>query len=370
MYGILALAIGVTRGQSVVHATWLAGAATIGLAIGGPIRSRAVDRRGPRATLIPLAIGHFGLMLSWAIAVSVNAPLAIQLIAAVAACGTPPPVLSCLRAGWGTWLSEQDNVRSALALQASAQNVVSVAGPALTAVVLATAGATAGLLVCGALVLSGTVIYILATRELGAAPPSSRASVATVSITRLTRRLAPYLGIALCMGLVGGVLQVVALAVLSHVGDINALGLCLAIMPASATVVGAVSTYRIARRPAGRRLTVCLAGLSLPLMCLVIAEDSVLVLALVLFICGAIGALNQIAFFEVVGAAAPDGAEIVTWSAIASAGAVGGTIGVLVAGLISRFGVGQTSLLATFASLVAWALSLRATAPPRTARPA
>ncbi len=137
-----------------------AGALALGAGIGAPLAGRLVDRRGA-LMLIPLAMGHAtGILSLWALG-EAGAPTA-ALVASSAVAGICfPPSGSVLRSRWHEMMDgDADLLRGAFALDSVMIEVSFVAGPLLTAIVVALVSPQAALGVSAALVLAGTSLFV------------------------------------------------------------------------------------------------------------------------------------------------------------------------------------------------------------------
>jgi MFS family permease len=148
------------------------GALALGSAIGAPFQGRVVDWRGESA-LMPLAVAHAGgLVLVWALGAAGAASAAIA-VASFAAGAAIPPVSSVLRSRWPLLLAGRPElVPSAFALDSVMIEIIFVAGPLITTVIVATVGPEYALAVSAACVLAGTAMLLagLHGRERPAGP--------------------------------------------------------------------------------------------------------------------------------------------------------------------------------------------------------
>lgn len=136
------------------------GALALGTALGAPIQGRLVDRRG-LGMLVPLAVLHAaGLLAIW-IAGAADAPAPALASLALLTGAALPPVSPVLRSRWPHLLAEQpDLVASAFAFDSVLIEIVFIAGPVLTTVIVATVGPQYALAVAAACVLIGTLMML------------------------------------------------------------------------------------------------------------------------------------------------------------------------------------------------------------------
>jgi MFS family permease len=152
----------------------VAGAAAGGLALGtalfAPFNARLVDRFGKRVLLM-LATGHAaGLIVLLALG-EVRAPAGALVVDAVATGACMPPVSSVLRSLYPRLL-EGDLVRGAYALDSVLTETIFIAGPLLTAALVALTGPQAALVLSAAAVTSGAALFLAVqpADEAGASP--------------------------------------------------------------------------------------------------------------------------------------------------------------------------------------------------------
>ncbi len=149
-----------------------AGALALGSAVGAPFQGRVVDRRGA-AMLLPLAAGHAaGLLALWG-AGAADSPTSVLAVLSLVAGAALPPVSSVLRSRWPYLLANRPElVQGAFALDSVLIDLVFVAGPLLTTVVVATVGAQYALIVSAGCVLIGTTMMLSGLRGQPGPEPS------------------------------------------------------------------------------------------------------------------------------------------------------------------------------------------------------
>jgi len=128
-------------------------------AVGGPLLGRLVDRTGqPRVLIVSAVVSGAGYAL---LAVAPGSAYAI-VAGAVVAGAAAPPLEPCLRALWPA-LVDKDQLESAYAVDAGAQEVMFIAGPLAVAGVAALGPAPLALWLAAGLGLLGSVV--MATAE-------------------------------------------------------------------------------------------------------------------------------------------------------------------------------------------------------------
>jgi MFS family permease len=152
-----------------------AGAFTIGLGATGPLLGRLVDRRGPRPILLPFALLSAAAFVAVPVLGGLGAGTVPMVAAGAVAGGALPPLGGLLRQLWPS-LVEPPLLITAYVIDSVTIEIFFIAGPLLTGLLAATAGAAAALLVAAGLGLIGAVWFV-ALPPLGRiepAPPHHR----------------------------------------------------------------------------------------------------------------------------------------------------------------------------------------------------
>jgi MFS family permease len=128
---------------------------TVSTAVGGPLLSRQVDRRGQGLVLVAAAATSL-------LAVIVVAALPDDRVVVLAGMGVAglavPPLEPCLRALWPALVPERD-VPRAYALDSTAQEVIFAIGPGIVSVTVLIAPAAVALVLAGVLSMLGTLVF-------------------------------------------------------------------------------------------------------------------------------------------------------------------------------------------------------------------
>jgi MFS family permease len=138
-----------------------AGGLAIGTAAGAPFAARAVDRLGQRV-LLGLAAAHAaGLLALVGLGVS-GAPAGVLVAVCVLTGALLPPTSSVMRALYPRLLAgEPELVRGAFALDAVLTETIFVAGPLLTAALVAVFSPQAALVLAAAAVVAGVSLFLV-----------------------------------------------------------------------------------------------------------------------------------------------------------------------------------------------------------------
>src|SRR3954447_643374 len=137
-----------------------AGGLALGAGLGAPFNARFVDRFGPRVLLV-LAAAHATGLCGLVALGKLHAPAASLVALAVATGATLPPTSSVMRSLYPRLLGgDSALMQSGFALDSVITEMIFIAGPLLTAVLVALVSAAAALIVSGAAVLAGTVLFL------------------------------------------------------------------------------------------------------------------------------------------------------------------------------------------------------------------
>ncbi|MFI6161116.1 MFS transporter [Micromonospora haikouensis] len=130
-------------------------ALTVSQAVGGPVLSRLVDRRGQTSVLVLAAVASSAAV----VAVALQPDNRAVVLAGMAVTGfATPPLEPCLRALW-PGLVGPENLQRAYSLDSVGQEIIFVAGPVLVAATVAVWSPAVALVLTAALCLAGTALF-------------------------------------------------------------------------------------------------------------------------------------------------------------------------------------------------------------------
>jgi MFS family permease len=332
----------------------VAGAYSVGTAIAGPLWSRAADRRGSRGILLTTGIGWSVVCVGLAL---LPAGLFRVMPALSFVCGgLVPPVMQTLRAAWPR-VVQGPALRTAYAVDATAQELLFMVGPMLGATAVSVASPRLGVLLAGS--TSAVFIWWYALRQPGSLHRDHHSEVPLTARQLLWHRyrLPLILSFGLWVTAFSGIsLGIVAFA--DEHGQRLIAGIFETVWAFGSLVGGAVAGALPGRRPSylWRRAALVTVGM---LLC-VFATWSPVALGVALALSGltlapAIGAL-----YERLGALTPDAVRTEVFGWMGSAAMGGAAVGSAVSGaVIESFGVRYVWLLAAVFAGVAFALLLR-----------
>ncbi len=321
-------------------------AATYGLAMAGmaPVLGRLADRHTPRPVLLAQAGAH-PLLLTLLVAVVLGGAPTAAIVAASAAAGAgTPPVSGAVRA---LWSRVDPGVRgTAFALDATAMELVFVAGPTLVAALAVLADPAWAVGVAGVLAVAGAVGIATSAAMRGWVPVPAGPSTspfATVLTPGLPRVLLS--GAALMLGF--GALEVAVPAFADAAGAPGMSGILLALWSLGSVAGGLWFGARVVSVSLPRQYRWLLLGVTIGLAPLT-AASSPWVLGALLFLGGTAIAPTLTVQNSLVGAIAPAHAttEAFTWLSTMATGA--SAVGAALGGALieSPAGVGGSLLLA------------------------
>jgi MFS family permease len=332
--------------------------ATYGLAMAGmaPVLGRLADRRSPRPVLLAQA-ATYPLLLTLLVAVVLGGAPTAAIVAASAAAGAGTPLVSgAVRA---LWSRVDPRVRgTAYALDATATELVFVAGPTVVAALAVLATPAWAVVVAGALAVAGAVGIATsgAMRGWVSVPVARRASAfATVLAPGMPRVLVS--GAALMLGF--GALEVAVPAFADDAGAPGMSGVLLALWSLGSVAGGLWFGARVVSVSLPRQYRWLLLGVTIGLAPLTAASDP-WVLGALLFLGGTAIAPTLTVQNSLVGAIAPAHAttEAFTWLSTMATGA--SAVGAALGGALieSRAGVSASLLLAVAGAALAVLVTL------------
>lgn len=165
-----------------------AGAMTIGFGLTASSLARAIDRRGPRAVLVPFGLASALLTASIVALGEAGAGTAALAVAALLAGATTPPLGGVLRQRWPQLVPAHD-LPTAYAVDSILLEAIFVSGPLLAGLFAATIGPGDGLLAGAALGLLGIVWFATMPIAAGGGHPEAREPKAPGVLSSPTMRM-------------------------------------------------------------------------------------------------------------------------------------------------------------------------------------
>lgn len=352
-----------SRTHSMGSAGLAAGTWALGLAMGQPLWARLI-RHGGKEWLIPLLAAGQGMLL----VATAELPWSHTATAAVlglAAGLLQPPVTAVTRTLWPRLAPDARSLNRLFTVDATAQEVVWVIGPAIVGVVVAVAGPAAALIVTGVIGTTGGMLFSLQMRPLWR--PSRRPH------QRPRPSLRPLLGPFLCqlaLAIGMGLSEVAVPAAALAGGQREAAGWLLAVWSLGSVVGGGMAARWPSRRDPFTRIPGLLVLLTFGGLATALAWVHGLGwLALVLFAAGMTIAPLFAAGYAVVTLLAPEQRRTEAFALSSTFVIVGLSIGSAVGGSLAdltptaSFAAGAVAYAGSAIGWWSWGQRLRTTRP-------
>ena len=352
-----------SRTHSMGSAGLAAGTWALGLATGQPVWARVI-RHGGREWLIPLLATGQGILLV-ATAVLPWSHTGTAAVLGLTAGLLQPPVTAVTRTLWPRLAPDARSLNRLFTVDATAQEIVWVIGPALVGLVVALSGPAAALIVTGVIGTTGGILFALEMRPLW--PSSQR----TRHLPRPSLR--PLAGLYLCqlaLAIGMGLSEVAVPAAALAGGQREAAGWLLAIWSLGSVVGGGMAARWPSRRDPVMRIPQLLVLLTVGgLATAVVWVHGLGWLALVLFVAGMTIAPLFAAGYAVVSVLAPEQRRTEAFALSSTFVVVGLSIGSAVGGNLAditptaSFAAGALAYAVSATGWWVWGQRLRATRP-------
>jgi predicted MFS family arabinose efflux permease len=307
--------------------------------------ARAVDRIGARVVLAPAATVYAALAV--VLAVVAHRSFSIDLLVCALLGIAAAPVSSVSRATWPRLLGPE-RAQVLYGLEATAQELVFIAGPALVALVAGSVSARAALILSGSLGLVGVVGFVSAPAFASVAPPRHPAEP-RVSVLRSRVVNYAFVGAALTTGF--SMTEIATVAFVSGRHATAASGVVLAVWSAG-SLFGGLALGAGLTQVTDRALSIAVALVGLGLAVNSLAPGKV-GLAVILFAGSTATAPALARLYTRMGAVAPTGSATEAFGWLSVGFQIGSSVGAATGGL-SVDGLGPR---ATFAIAGAAALT-------------
>jgi MFS family permease len=326
------------------------GANFIAMAIAAPVQGRLIDRYGARRLL--WITGTVQPLAFLAVLATAKLGMAFALVVAAAACSGlfASPITTLTRTLWRHRFQNEEDRRTAFALDAVTIEINFTAGPAIIAGILATAGATVAFWLAIAATIAAVAVFIASPglRYLKPQTGVSRHLLGPLTEPRLWALFAATFGFAIAVGL----LEVGYPAYATSLGYPALGGLLLGVNSMGSALGGALYGGLHFRAPVERQYAAAIGLMAIPLFLHTVVGPAAL-FAVVAFFAGALIAPSIAAQSVLVSRLAPShyATEAFTWSSTSIVSGLGCGLalgGHLVedVGVRSPFGVGAAIVAA------------------------
>lgn len=336
----------------------VAGAHQFGVAIGSPLQGRAADLLGHRTVLVPDGVVYlagtaaltFGIAQRWSV---------VGLVVTAAITGlASPPMTACARAALGTMFGTGREREQAFILTSASVELGFLVGPLATVVIAGTFGAGSAVVVAGAAVLVGTLVYAsgpsddaTGARPVVAGEPRWRVGASGAMRSPALRSLVVvYFAIATTFG----AFDLFAASIAEEAGRPSFAGVLISLVAGASLVSGFVYGARIWRGTLRTRMRTIAVLFAATLALYPLLADRLGLLVLAVIASGTlIGPMNVCGFLLIDDVAPPRArAEAQSWTqaAVYLGSAFGGALGGLIVDLL---GARATMLVGVAGVLVA-----------------
>ncbi len=327
----------------------VAAAGAVGMAACAPQLGRLVDRLGQRRVLIPVCVTFALSVAGLVAAVTLRAPDVTLFACGVAGGATMPQTGPMARARWSALLAGSPRLHTAFSIESVADELCFVIGPAAVTLLAAQVYPAAGVGFAALCALAGSLWFASQRSTEPSVVPRRRPAPAGGTRTaargrrvRRARLAAPGLVVLIPMYLfLGMMLVAVDLSTVdfaSRAGHKALAGFVLACHAAGSGTGGLWYGSRSWSAPASRRLAIALT-LTVAGVCTFWAIPSLLVLAVVMYLCGLAIAPTLIAGYSLLESTALPGRATESMSWLSTGISVGVACGSAAAGfLLDAFG--------------------------------
>lgn len=203
-----------------------------------PARARLIDRFGRRRILLLLSIVFAVSLVSLAIVTSSGAPTWLCVTVAGLLGAFAPPLGPTMRVAWASLAPTPVLLKKALSLDAVLEELLYLAGPALSGLLLVIIRPSTALLIPAALIVVGTAL-MMSSPTMATTPVESSSANAVSATPLLTEpRFIALLLPVLAVGLTVGTVYVAVPAMIATFGNAAAVGVVLALFAAGSAVGG------------------------------------------------------------------------------------------------------------------------------------
>lgn len=323
------------RTGSFLQAGIAVGAYTLANAAAAPIQGRLLDRLHHRRILLCCTLAETSLLLALVLVADAGAGTVVLVAIATLAGAVMPPVSASVRALWPQVVQGAGTLESAYALDATTQEVIWTLGPVIVGACTAIASASAALVLCAAIGLLGTTLFVaLPSVRLGGGPRAQERPEGGAMRSPGLRAL--FASVAL-LGVMIGALEVGLPALAVHLKMPSASGVLLALLSVGSMAGGLLYGTRGWRLPLPARHAALLGAAAVLIAPLLLAASLPAAIVLTM-LAGTACAPVLSCQYSLVEGLAPRGtaAEAFNWhTAALVAGIAGGTAvaGALVEGI-------------------------------------
>ena len=303
-------------------------ATTLGTSFGSPVLGRLIDRHGQTRVLVLSMLVQVASLLALAVLAPAGGFLLFGLCVVYGF--SNPPLAASMRAGWSTLFTDRSQLTQAFSLDSTAQEVIWIMGPLLSATIAASIDPRATLVAMAAFSAIGVTWFATSqqSRTWRSAHVGERHLLGPLTASPVRRVLATILGLAFAWGALE-----LAIAAYADSTDHSA-GPLLAVWAVGSVVGGLLFALRRWSQPPQRMLAILLI-LNLAGFFVLLLAQTPWQLALLLAVTGVVNAPVIATLYVLIESLAPRGTvtEAFTW--VSTTFTVGIGAGAASAGIIS-----------------------------------
>ena len=303
-------------------------AATLGTSFGSPVLGRLIDRQGQTLVLVLSMLIQVASLLALAVLAPAGGFLLFGLCVVYGF--SNPPLAASMRAGWSTLFTDRSQLTQAFSLDSTAQEVIWIMGPLLSATIAASIDPRATLVAMAAFSLIGVTWFATSqqSRTWRSAHVGERHLLGPLTERPVRRVLATILGLAFAWG-------ALELAIAAYADSTNhSAGPLLAVWAVGSVIGGLLFALRRWSQPPQRMLAILLILNFVGFFVLLLAQTP-WQLAVLLAVTGVVNAPVIATLYVLIESLAPRGTvtEAFTW--VSTTFTVGIGAGAASAGIIS-----------------------------------
>jgi predicted MFS family arabinose efflux permease len=303
-------------------------AATLGTSFGSPVLGRLIDRHGQTLVLVLSMLVQVASLLALAVLAPAGGFLLFGLCVVYGF--SNPPLAASMRAGWSTLFTDRSQLTQAFSLDSTAQEVIWIMGPLLSATIAASIDPRATLVAMAAFSAIGVTWFATSqqSRTWRSAHVGERHLLGPLTASPVRRVLATILGLAFAWGALE-----LAIAAYADSTDHSA-GPLLAVWAVGSVIGGLLFALRRWSQPPQRMLAILLILNFVGFFVLLLAQTP-WQLAVLLAVTGVVNAPAIATLYVLIESLAPRGTvtEAFTW--VSTTFTVGIGAGAASAGIIS-----------------------------------
>ena len=310
----------------------VAGTLAIAQGVGGPLLGRIADRRGQTAVLAGAALVAGGALVAGA-ALPAGTPIGV-LVAVAALLGlATPPVGACVRTLLPSLVADPAQLRRAYTIDATAVELTWAAGPPLVLLAGAVWSTGAALAAAGAVLAVATLAFaaVPASRAWRPEPSAARAAGGALRAPGMRTLVLVLAGV----GVLFGSFEVAMVSAADALGETAAAGPLLGLWGLGSLAGGIAASRAGGAARTGAGLVVLLAGLAAAHLLLAAACGSLVALAAATILAGTLIAPTLATPLAMVDAIAPAGTQTEAFAWLATATAIGASLGAAGAGVVA-----------------------------------